>query len=85
MTDRIHSLTVVLDHNIRDDDVQCIVDAIKMIRCVGEVVPQVADGDAWMAESGAKQDWSTMLYYVLRVSSDFDKREKLKTFLETLK
>ena len=37
MTDRIRTLSVVLEQDFRDDDVQCVVDAIHMIRGVGKV------------------------------------------------
>ena len=37
MTDRIHALTVVLDRDYREDDVQVIIDAIKMIKGVSSV------------------------------------------------
>ena len=43
MTDRIDSLTVVLDKDYRDDDVQTIVNAISMIRGVSLVTPRVVD------------------------------------------
>jgi len=34
MTDRIQNLNVILDRDIREDDVQCIVEAISMIKYV---------------------------------------------------
>lgn len=37
MTDRVRTLTVVLDQDIRTDDVQVIVDAISMLRYVSSV------------------------------------------------
>lgn len=37
MTDRIQDLTVVLDSDIREDDVECIMDAILMIKGVQSV------------------------------------------------
>lgn len=44
MTDRIRTLLVTLDHDFRDDDVQVIVDAIKMIKCVSNVkIGEVVD------------------------------------------
>jgi len=85
MTDRIHSLTVVLEKNIRVDDVQCVVDAIKMVRCVSEVVPLVADGEAYMAESRAKDMWVPLIYDFVNCARDHKKHQKLKAFLESLK
>lgn len=37
MTDRISYLTVALSHDIRDDDVQGVVDAIRQLRLVSAV------------------------------------------------
>jgi hypothetical protein len=37
MTDRVRTLTVVLDRDMRDDDVQHVVEAVQMIRFVGSV------------------------------------------------
>jgi Co/Zn/Cd efflux system component len=39
-TDRIHALTIVLDKDYRDDDVQPIVNAIRQIRGVADVTEQ---------------------------------------------
>lgn len=66
MTDRIHSFTVALDQNIRDDDVQPIIDAIQMIKHVLSVTPHVADADAYMAESRAKTELRQKLWDVLK-------------------
>ena len=43
MTDRIKGLTVTLDPDIREDDAQAIIDAIKMVKGVGDVETHVAD------------------------------------------
>lgn len=37
MTDRVRTLTVTLDRDMRDDDVQAVVEAIRMVKCVGDV------------------------------------------------
>ena len=50
MTDRIHSLLVVLKQDMRDDDAQPLIDAISLLRGVAMVEPQVADIDSQMAE-----------------------------------
>lgn len=43
MTDRIRHVTVTLDKDYRDDDVDGILDAIRRIRGVGSVTPRVVD------------------------------------------
>lgn len=43
MTDRIRHLTVVLEHDFREDDVEAIIDAIRLIRGVGDVQTHAID------------------------------------------
>lgn len=43
MTDRVKALTVVLDADYREDDIQALVDAIKMMRCVAGVETHITD------------------------------------------
>jgi hypothetical protein len=54
MTDRIKGLTVVLEPNIREDDAQVIINAIKMIRGVGDVQTHISNLDHYMAFSQAR-------------------------------
>jgi hypothetical protein len=58
MTDRIHAFTVVLDKDIREDDVQPILDAIKCIKCVASVTPIVANFEDHMARERVRQEWA---------------------------
>jgi hypothetical protein len=43
MTDRIHALTVVLEHDMRDDDVEGLIQAIRWLRGVLSVDLHVTD------------------------------------------
>lgn len=45
MTDRVRSLTVILDRDMRDDDVQDLILSIRMLKFVDRVEPRVVDGD----------------------------------------
>lgn len=57
MSDRCHSLTVVLEKDLRmEDDAQAVISAIGMIRGVLKVVPEVADGVNFMAEQRARSE-----------------------------
>ncbi len=56
MTDRYHSLTVVLDDNMREDDAQAIITAISLLRGVIQVTGEVAGPESYMAEQRAKRD-----------------------------
>lgn len=53
MTDRYNSLTVVLDRNIRCDDAQGLMQAIKQLRGVISVSGNVADLTGHIAEQRA--------------------------------
>lgn len=66
MTDRIHSFTVVLDQDIRTDDVEAIVRAIEMIRHVADVRPHVADMNTHTAYVRARSDLAGKLYDALK-------------------
>ena len=65
MTDRIHSLTVVLSHDIREDDAQKIVEAIGMIKSVISVDTNVSDHVSYMAEQRARQEMKEKMFEIL--------------------
>lgn len=54
MTDRYHSITVVLEKDMRDDDVRAILEAIKQFRGVLTATGVVADLGSMMAEERAR-------------------------------
>jgi hypothetical protein len=56
MTDRIKGLTVALTHNIRVDDCQRIIDAIKMVKGVEGVEMHVADPMDYIAKQQLKSE-----------------------------
>ncbi len=66
MTDRINSLLVVLDKDIRDDDAEEIINAIQMIRHVLKVTPRVSDFDLHIAETRAKNELREKLWELLK-------------------
>jgi hypothetical protein len=51
MTDRYNALTVALDRDIRDDDAEVIINAIKAIRGVSDVTGNIVDIDSYVATS----------------------------------
>jgi hypothetical protein len=65
MSDRIHSLLVVLDKDYRDDDVECIVDAIKMIKGVADVHMNVSDAMMTTAITRVRQELGQKLLKVI--------------------
>jgi hypothetical protein len=62
MTDRIKGVTVVLEPNIREDDAQVIIDAIKMIRGVCDVQTHISNLDHYMAFSQARMEMEKDIY-----------------------
>lgn len=65
MTDRYNALTVVLEHDIRDDDAQALIAAIGQLRGVLSVKGNVADVSAHVAVERARSDIGQKLMEVL--------------------
>ena len=65
MTTKFHSLTVVFDKEIREDDVIDIVNAIKMIKGVLRVVPEVADINLFITKEIAKNELIQKIFKLL--------------------
>lgn len=66
MTDRTRILTVLLDQDYRDDDVQAIKDAISMVRGVIKVDHIVRDAGDNMAVESAKWDIRKQIVEILK-------------------
>lgn len=66
MTDRIASLTVVLDREYRDDDCQSIIDAIQMTKGVLKVTPEVVDIGHYTAKEQARMDLRQKIFNVFK-------------------
>jgi hypothetical protein len=66
MTDRIHSLQVVLAHDMREDDLPQLIAAVSCFRGVISVQPMVADPGTLMAEARADVKWQQKLAALLR-------------------
>lgn len=56
MTDRISGFIVILDQDIRDDDIESTVAAIRQIKHVAHVQPQVASYDDVLALVRARRE-----------------------------
>jgi hypothetical protein len=66
MTDRLHSLTVILETDMRDDDCEPLMDAIRRLRGVLKVEPRgVSDGDFYVALIRAKNEIRDKIFKVL--------------------
>ena len=65
MTDRYHSLTVCLEHDIRSDDAEPLIEAIKHIKGVLTVEGNVSGIEDWVAESRVRHDLHKKLFAVI--------------------
>ncbi len=65
MTDRFHSLTVILENITREDDAESIISAIKQIRGVIGVGGNVADMDTYSAYERARWELKKKLFDAL--------------------
>ena len=66
MTDRYATLTVALDRDIRDDDAEHLINAIKMMKGVADVSGHVNNMEVWTAHARLRQAWGEKLHVVLR-------------------
>lgn len=66
MTDRVHSLTVALNKDVRVDDVEGLINAILQFRGVIKVEGNISDSGLWVAESRIKHDLTMKLYDALK-------------------
>jgi hypothetical protein len=69
MTDRYNALTVVLERDIRDDDAQHLMDAIRCLRGVLSVAGEVSDITAHMAQERAVSEIESKVWKALRGES----------------
>ncbi len=65
MTDRYDSFTVVLKHNIRSDDAKATINAIKQIKGVLSVTPNINDSAEHVAEMRVRNELTEALWKVL--------------------
>jgi hypothetical protein len=56
MTDRYKGVVVTFDSDIRDDDSQCILDAISMIKGVVSVTPSITNHEDHMNREIIRRD-----------------------------
>lgn len=66
MTDRYNSVLVVFDRDIRTDDAESLLNAIRMIKGVIDVKPNVANISDCIAETRVKDELLSKIYEVLK-------------------
>jgi hypothetical protein len=72
MTDRLKGLVVVLDKDIRVDDAEEIINAIKMIKGVADVQGSVANYNDYMNRSRVDREWKERLWKMIREETKSD-------------
>jgi len=65
MTDRINYLTVALREDMRDDDCQPLIDAIRLLRGVASVEKNVTDSQSFTSDTRARQSIGEKLLAIL--------------------
>lgn len=70
VTDRVRGAYVVFDHDIRTDDVEAVVNAIRMVRCVADVKTDqfVNNPNDYMARARVADEVLDITSFVLRAS-----------------
>ena len=66
MTDRVNAVTLVLAHDIRVDDIEPLVQAVKQLRGVIDVQLNIADTQTLIAEARADQRWRERLIELIQ-------------------
>lgn len=66
MSDRHHALTVVLDADMREEDLEPLRLAIAQLRGVADVVPVVASLGDYMARARVRAEIASKLYTAVR-------------------
>jgi len=72
MTDRYSTLTVALEKDIREDDAQALIDAIRMLRGVADVAGNVYDSAQWLAETRVRRDLGERVLAVVYPNQRFN-------------
>jgi len=81
MTDRINAMIVVLEEDIRSDDVESLVNAIRHLRGVANVKPHVASYEDVIARERVRSEIGGKLFDAIReiVFDEKPRSEKRKT------
>lgn len=72
MTDRFNGFTVVLEKDMRDDDAEGLIQAIRRLRGVAAVEGVVVDCGAHMAKLQCDTEAKNKIVWVLRNWNDID-------------
>jgi hypothetical protein len=66
MTDRLDTLTVALETDMREDDAQALISAIQQLRGVLKVEGNVTDPAAWLSYARVRRELTDKLWGALK-------------------
>lgn len=66
MTDRLKGCVVVFERDIREDDAEAILHAIRMIKGIAEVEPNVSDADDYINQRRVLREVQEKLFEFTR-------------------
>jgi hypothetical protein len=66
VTDRFKGVTVTFDRDIRDDDAEYIINAIRMIKGIIDVTPSVTNFDDYMNRARIRHEIEDKIWKALR-------------------
>ncbi len=70
MTDRVKGFYVALDHDIREDDCQPLINAIRLLQGVAAVTTLVAEPRDWIIHQRIRQEITKRLWRALAEGDD---------------
>jgi hypothetical protein len=66
MTDRVKGFIVTLDTDIRIDEIQTVMQAIRCMRRVANVEPSIVDPSDWINQQRVKSEIRDKMYYFIK-------------------
>ena len=73
MTDRVAHLTVYLDRDMTDEDVECVMRAMRMVKFVSKVEPHIIDNKDYRARDRIQRQVSDHMRRVVDLVMDGDR------------
>jgi hypothetical protein len=71
MTDRVKGFTVTLAYDIREDDFQRVIDAVKLFSFVKDVTPVISDSFDFITENRVRLEIREKVLAVLQAKDSF--------------
>lgn len=66
MTDRVKGFVVTLEHDVRIDDIEPMMQAIRYMRGVANVQPSIVDSSDWINQQRIKSELRDKMYQFIK-------------------